>query len=274
MFSNYVEKYIERHGEIYNAIEQQRLYDALKNATKYIHIKSTDRNTRRALDLGCGAGNLTTHLLNLNFRVIAADVSDKFLKFIKNKYRKTKNVETLKLNGQDLSNIEDNYFDLTAIYSVLHHISDYLKMLEEMVRVTKSGGVIFIDHEVNDNYWKREPIYEDFLKELKIEPVSSLIDKYKRYFMLSKYVDKVKQLLGINEHKVFHYQEEGDIHVWENDHIEWNKIEETLLKNKCSIMINTKYLVYRSEYKRDVYARYRDQCSDMQMIVVRKENGN
>ena len=73
-------------------------------------------------------------------------------------------VDALKINGYDLSNIDDNHLDLVAVYSVLHHVPDYLKIIEEMIRVSKPGGVLYIDHEVSPSYWNQSKEYKDFLE--------------------------------------------------------------------------------------------------------------
>ena len=79
-------KYESTHGEIYNKVEQLRLVEDLK--TSHAFIK---KDKILALDLGCGAGNLTNHLLNMDCSVIAADVSTGFLNLI------SKNLKVKKL---------------------------------------------------------------------------------------------------------------------------------------------------------------------------------
>lgn len=53
---------------------------------------------------------------------------------------------------------------MVATYSVLHHIPDYLGVIKELIRVTKPGGIIYIDHEVNEQYWEKSAVYNEFLK--------------------------------------------------------------------------------------------------------------
>src|SRR6478672_11518223 len=66
----------KRHGEIFNEVEQQRLRSTLARAAGLATSKS---QPQRALDFGCGSGNLTRHLLALGFHVVACDVSERFL---------------------------------------------------------------------------------------------------------------------------------------------------------------------------------------------------
>ena len=75
-------KYEQTHGEIYNDIEQSRLVQDLKSS--FAHLNK-DKIT--ALDLGCGAGNLTNHLLDMGCKVIASDVSKGFLNLVEDKIK-------------------------------------------------------------------------------------------------------------------------------------------------------------------------------------------
>lgn len=245
------------HQEIFNDREQQRLFDKLKQAKSLIQ---TGTAIKAALDFGCGSGNLTGHLLKLDFQVTAADLSEKFLQLIKEKFGTT-NLETTKINGKNLANFNDNTFDLTGTYSVLHHIPDYLEAVEEMIRVTKVGGVIFIDHEVVEEYWQPMEEYINFLQQV----TPPAVQTWKKYFKLSNYILKFRQLLNPR------YQEEGDIHVWADDHIEWNKIINVLEKNNCEILLKEDYLLFKNNYNEEVYSKYQNKLVDTRLLIARKK---
>ena len=125
--------YEKSHHEIFNPIEQRRLYSTLREATNAVQ---TGSKPPAALDYGCGSGNLTRHLTELGFHVTAADVSDDFLSAIERKFSGTGMVKAIKLNGADLSDVPDARFDLVATYSVLHHVPDYLRIVVK-VRSTR-----------------------------------------------------------------------------------------------------------------------------------------
>ena len=109
---------------------------------EFLPIAQTD--VKKALDIGCGAGNVTQYLVHQGTKVTAADTSENFLKIIDKTFS---GVETILLNGNNLEEIPDSSFDIVTTYSVLHHVPDYLKLVEEMCRVLKKGGVLYIDHE-------------------------------------------------------------------------------------------------------------------------------
>jgi 2-polyprenyl-3-methyl-5-hydroxy-6-metoxy-1,4-benzoquinol methylase len=101
----YYQKYEQIHKSIFNPIEQKRIHKKLKYALK--NIKS-DSNPIIAFDYGCGTGNLTKHLIKIGIHTVSADVSEKFLQMVEKKNSNSGLVKVLKVNGQDLSNINDD----------------------------------------------------------------------------------------------------------------------------------------------------------------------
>jgi ubiquinone/menaquinone biosynthesis C-methylase UbiE len=259
-YDSQVTRIYERiHGEIFNPIEQQRLHDALRRVTDAVR---TGSEPLTALDYGCGSGNLTRHLIALGFQTVSADVSEHFLKLIEKEFSQSGSSSILKLNGKDLSSVPDSHFDLAATYSVLHHVPDYLRIVEEMCRVVKPGGVIYIDHEVTEAYYSRPAEYVEFLKRARPRV------NWKRYLRLlcdvPGYVHIIRRLRNPR------YKKEGDIHVWPDDHIDWDKIERILTDQGCEIVLKQDYLVYRSLYNPGIYDEYKDKCSDQRLLVARK----
>src|SRR5690606_22598228 len=76
-------RYEKVHDEIFNAIEQDRLRSALARAKDALQ---TNRTRPRALDFGCGSGNLTRHLLALGFEGVSADIAPAFLQLIEHRH--------------------------------------------------------------------------------------------------------------------------------------------------------------------------------------------
>jgi ubiquinone/menaquinone biosynthesis C-methylase UbiE len=252
-------KYERLHGEIFNPVEQQRLRDALNMAISAIR---TGSKPFKALDYGCGSGNLTKHLIERGIHTISADISEGFLALIERNFSQTGLSEVLTVNGRDLSNVPSDRFDLVATYSVLHHVPDYLRIVKEMCRLLKPGGVLYIDHEANESYFNRSKEYVEFLR--KARP---LID-VKRYLRLlldvKGYVHIVRRIVNPR------YKREGDIHVWADDHIEWDKIEQLLISEGFEIVWKQDYLLYKNQYDFNVYNKYKDKCADERVLIAKK----
>ncbi len=251
--------YEERHSEIFNPIEQDRLHESLREAIQAVRTIS---DPRVALDYGCGSGNVTAHLIDLGLHTTSADVSQAFLDLIGGRFGPTGRSRTLKVNGTDLAGVPDGAFDFVATYSVLHHVPDYLAMVRELCRVIKPGGVLYIDHEVNEFYWSRPAEYIAFLKAAR--PRIDVQRCFRLAFDVKGYKHIFRRLFNPR------YKREGDIHVWPDDHIEWDKIEDVLCMYGFEIVFRHDYLLYRSLYKRHVYEGYRGRCTDQRVLVARR----
>lgn len=253
--------YEHRHGDIFNSIEQQRLHSMLREAVKSVQ---TGAEPVKALDFGCGSGNLTRHLIELGAHTTSADLSEDFLKDIQRKFSGSHLSETLQLNGKDLSNVPDSRFDLVATYSVLHHVPDYLAIVREMCRVVKPGGVLYIDHEVTDTYYNRPPAYAEFLQ--KAKPRVNLRRWLSLALDVPGYVHLLRRLRDPR------YKREGDIHVWPDDRIEWDKIEQTVKARGFEVLMKHDYLLYKAIYDLQVYHEYKDRCTDERVLIARRRN--
>jgi SAM-dependent methyltransferase len=202
-------------------------------------------------------------LVELGVHVTSADVSDDFLAAVGKKFAGTGAVEVLKLNGSDLSGVPDAHFDLIATYSVLHHVPDYLRIVEEMCRVTKPGGVLYLDHEVTEAYYQRPPVYVEFLKKARPR-----VD-WRRWAGLALdvrgYLHILRRLANPR------YKKEGDIHVWPDDHIEWPRIEQVLRSRGFEIVLQHDYLLYKALYDLQTYKEYKDRCTDERVLIARKK---
>jgi ubiquinone/menaquinone biosynthesis C-methylase UbiE len=209
-----------------------------------------------ALDFGCGSGNLTRHLLDHDVDVTAADVSDRFLALVKKRFS-TARLSTLQLNGVDLLGVEAARFDFVAAYSVLHHIPDYLAAVGELARVCRSGGVIFLDHEPTEWYWTNDPAYVGF------KAAASRLD-WRKFLNWDAYVGKVRRWFDPR------YTNEGDIHVWPDDHVEWERVEKIMTAAGCEVVFREDYLLFRREYRRDVFDRTAGLFADMRVMAFRK----
>lgn len=247
--------YDGRHGEIFNAIEQARIAETLAKAKAAIR---SGREPLKALDFGCGSGNLTRHLLDLGFHVTAADVSQGFLKLVEQKFA-GRPISTAQLNGQDLGQFSDGTFDLVATYSVLHHVPDYLGAVREFGRVVTRGGVVFIDHELSAAAWAKDPAIARYYAEGR--PYD-----WRKWFVPANYWHRLLRVFNPR------HSNEGDIHVWDDDHIEWTAIARVLAPPSFEVAFSEDYLLYRKGDDPTVYAQYRELCADMTCMAFRRAN--
>jgi len=95
---------------------------------------------QRALDVGCGPGALTAHLVSrLGVdQVSAIDPSSSFVDAVRTGFP---GIDVLRAAAEDLP-FEANSFDVTLAQLVVHFMTDPVLGLTEMARVTRPGGTV------------------------------------------------------------------------------------------------------------------------------------
>lgn len=247
------DKYDGRHGEIFNRHEQARLRASLAAAMNAVR---TGSQPLRALDFGCGSGNLTRHMLALGMAVTAADVSNRFLDLVRERFGSPL-LETLELSGSDIAQVDDGSFDFAATYSVLHHVPDYLAAVRELARIVRPGGVIYIDHEQAPGFWTNDPILTQYYREGR--PYN-----WRKWLIPSNYFHKAIRMFNPR------HANEGDIHVWPDDHIEWDLIDEALGGEGFEALSRCDYLLFCRGDRADIHAAFSQRCHDMRCSVYRR----
>lgn len=67
-----------------------------------------------------------------------------------------------------------------------------------------------------------------------------------------------------------HIDSSSDIHVWPDDHIEWDKIAAILAQAGLEPVMTHDYLLFRGGYDEQAYAEYRELTSAMRCMAFRK----
>jgi ubiquinone/menaquinone biosynthesis C-methylase UbiE len=98
-------------------------------------------STLRCIDVGCGAGDAEQHISATTSEIVGVDISNFMLSMAK------KNVPSkLHLVRGDCGKLpfKKDTFDMSFSLSLFHHLSSQkrLKVLMEIIRVTKPGGLI------------------------------------------------------------------------------------------------------------------------------------
>ena len=66
------------------------------------------------------------------------------------------------------------------------------------------------------------------------------------------------------------YASEGDIHVWKDDHIEFQQVEDVLTSLGFEVVLSKDYLHFDRLYRPEIYKKYEELCSDTRLMVFRK----
>jgi SAM-dependent methyltransferase len=90
------------------------------------------------LDVGCGPGALTAHLLSTGAQVAAIDPAPSFIDAIRARFP---DIDVRQGKAEELP-YDTAVFDAALAQLVVHFMSDPVRAIREMARVTRSGGVI------------------------------------------------------------------------------------------------------------------------------------
>lgn len=114
----------------------------------YFMFKEYNLNNK-ILDLGCGNGDFTEEIEKLGFNVIGADINPP----------KGKKYITMDIQ-HEIYPFNDNTFDIIFSKSVIEHLRNPEKMVDEVYRILKPGG-IFICMTPSWKHSYREQFYID-----------------------------------------------------------------------------------------------------------------
>lgn len=258
--------YESHHPEIFNPTEQSRIRGILK---KLLAESGSAGGRPYILDYGAGTGNLTKQLLELGASVVAAEVSKGCLDELLSCVGSREKCETLLVNGHDLREINSCTFDLVATYSVLHHVPDYLTIVDELVRVLRPGGILYIDHEVCPAYWDNDPAYLEYCCELKRQTVEGPGPVARLGALLAR-KGWWRYLLALLRFRLQGNADEGDIHVHRDDHVDWSAIRRRI-EPWCEVVKEEDYLICREQpFPAPVWEKWRNRCADMRLLVAQK----
>jgi len=105
----------------------------------------------RVLDIATGSGDFINVLMKTlkNYdSFVGIDISRKDLESAKKRF-KDQPVELLEMNAESLD-FNDSSFDTVSMAYSLHHLNRIDKVLSEMQRVLKLGGIVIIQEELRD----------------------------------------------------------------------------------------------------------------------------
>jgi ubiquinone/menaquinone biosynthesis C-methylase UbiE len=253
--------YDGKHVEIYNPIEQFRLRETVAEL-----VKLCGKPRPVALDMGAGTGNLCMKLLEAGCEATAADVSARCLERLGQKAPAGTSIRTSLITSPELP-FENESFDIVGTYSVLHHVPDYLFAVREMARVLRPGGLLYIDHEASPASWQPGEALQEYRERTQLSAGEHLWNLVRSGEAFTPAFAKTVFMKAFVDRR---YEREGDIHVWPDDHIEWDRIAAALQDEGLDVVAERDYLLYRPRGGEALYQQYRGRCSDTRFVFARK----
>lgn len=141
MEKDHMDKLYKSKNPLVNFFHNQRL----KTILDFI----PSNNRVRILDAGCGEGHLLKKIHKKNPEAILYGVDITKVALISAKKR----VPTGKFLLQDTTklSLKEEFFDIVICQDALEHIYDYKKVLSNLKKVTKKGGIIVLSYPNENN---------------------------------------------------------------------------------------------------------------------------
>jgi len=155
----------------------------------FIHNENTNEHLHRyaqaldivrgkvVLDIACGEGYGSNLLSGLASQVVGVDIDDATVAGAKIKYRKS-NLEFFTGSAALIPCI-DGYFDVVVSFETIEHHDEHDKMMLEIKRVLKPGGLLMISSP-DKLFYSDKPGYKNpyHVKELYADEFKDLLKKY------------------------------------------------------------------------------------------------
>jgi len=170
-------------GEIKNMFS----YDDLKSldlVNKYFLNRALGLcSSGKILDVGCGSGKMLRNVIG-DYEKYGVDIN---IHLIKKAKMKDLNSSYIVGNSNNFP-YESETFDLVMCHSVIHHLEDPRKTIDEILRVVKPGGAIFIRDLIR-------PVNEEILDKLFLDYFAMDYNKQNKIL----FRDSLKSSFSINE---------------------------------------------------------------------------
>lgn len=132
--------------EIYR--EQGIVQNQVLEPVKVFIEKLKNKRLLKVLDLGCGTGRNAIYMAGIGLQVTATDISDKALEITEKRAKQLGlSLETVRHDIRYIP-FKDGVFDAVLCSWVSGHgtLDNLKKQADEMLRVVKKGGMVFVDY--------------------------------------------------------------------------------------------------------------------------------
>jgi len=107
----------------------------------------------RVLEIGAATGRYSLSLARMGYDVTAIELVQHNIDIFRKKLRPGDKIDLQQGNALDLSRFPDNTFDMTLLLGPMYHLKatgDQVRALQEALRVTKPGGLLYAAYVITD----------------------------------------------------------------------------------------------------------------------------
>jgi len=127
----------KERGSLFDRVFQRSRFNALK--------RSFDFRGKTVLDIGCNTGVFTFEIAHLGARIFGIDISVKAIRRAREYSIQLGSDVPFLVADMDFLPFQDCRFDIVIVTATLDHIKDPTIAIEEIRRVLKPGGEVFVD---------------------------------------------------------------------------------------------------------------------------------
>ncbi|MDI6603618.1 MAG: class I SAM-dependent methyltransferase [Thermoanaerobacteraceae bacterium] len=117
----------------------------MENEAK-IAVEMLKHGKGKVLDVGTGAARMAAALSKYGYNVVSIEYDIDILKKAEENLKKEGNIDNIVLIHGDAHELPflDETFGVVVTYNAMHHMKDYKRVLDEMVRVCSKDGFILV----------------------------------------------------------------------------------------------------------------------------------
>jgi ubiquinone/menaquinone biosynthesis C-methylase UbiE len=126
-----------------NMSKHEEMWCHVKRFTEYIEwIESYIDKDMRVLDIGCRDGAFLSILREKTkaWKLYGIEISE-----MASVLASDKGIKVYNIDAHDMSSLESNYFDVICMAHFLEHTHNPRKILDDVIRILKPRGVVFIE---------------------------------------------------------------------------------------------------------------------------------
>lgn len=162
------------------------------------------RPGQKIVDVGCGPGDFTRYLGRLSqsrARILGIDSNPKSIKAAIDDTRKAHLSHSITYKLGDVYNLPvgENYADLTCCRTLLMHLTDHVRAVKEMTRITKPGGSVAAIEQ--GNLWSYYDPNDERFSQLEYEFYDALLKGIRKLedkdFAIGKRLPDIFQKAGL-----------------------------------------------------------------------------
>ena len=154
-------RYYQSEDYISHTTQKLSILNRMYLIARYIAVRSKFKRIvklakgKSILDIGCGTGELLNHFKNNGWQTMGIEPNEKARNFATSKY----NLDIYE--ESEIKNIMPYSYDVITMWHVLEHVVDLNKRIEDIKRILKKGGTLFValpnhralDAKIYEKHW-------------------------------------------------------------------------------------------------------------------------